>query len=334
MNAKHDGNAGDEQPDLDLDQPQAGDAQVVALFRQSLQPGPVPAMDLGRIERRAKKKHRMSQALASGAVTAAAALAAVTVVVSPWSGGGGGGEGVPAGPTPTMSRTELDTTIPDVTKASLLQTGDLSVADWSIVGVGEPMVADGAPQDLSGEEWIGGVCMDNTFGVTSPDNAWERTWKSDDQNVPHDYVVSERIAQWPGMPDQASTVLDGLRSQIEACSGEPAQEGLSRSTDRTAEQLLAVPYLAVSMTDGEGTPQAQVFAVWGDALVEIEVAVSAVGGNEAQAHTGAMSVLEAAVYRLAGRAPGQAPPLGLQSPASATDTAGPTPNSDGTGEGQ
>ncbi|GLY18943.1 hypothetical protein Kisp01_59570 [Kineosporia sp. NBRC 101677] len=318
MNAKDGGSAGDEQPDLDLDQPRAGDAQVVALFRNGLEAGTGPAPDLRGIERRAKKKHRTSQAIASGAVTAAAALTAVAVAVSPWSTGGGG-DGVPAGPTPTPSTTQtLDTTIPDVTRSSLLQTGDISDKNWSIVGP-ERLRADGEPQDLSGEPWIGGVCVDDTFGAVAPDNAWEQTWFSDEGNTPANYAITEKVAQWPGQPDQAAAVLDGLRAQLKECTSGPGQEGLSVTTDRTSPREIVVPYLAATFEDGQNIPQAQVFAVWGDALISVEVAVpSSTGGpqnyegNEDEAYTGAMSVLDSAVYRLTGRVPGDGAPSGLE----------------------
>ena len=118
MSAMDGGDRG-EQPDLDLDRPPAGDARVMALFRDGLSPAGAP-LDLGTIERRAKRKHRRHQAMASGVVTMAAALAAVAVVLSPWSADGGAQE-VPAGPTPPVT----SITTPKVSKASLLRTSDL-----------------------------------------------------------------------------------------------------------------------------------------------------------------------------------------------------------------
>ncbi|GAB3282114.1 hypothetical protein [Kineosporia babensis] len=343
MNAQDGG--GNQRPDLDLDQPDPGDAQVTALFRAGLRPG--PGADLRAIERRARKKHRTSQALATGAVSAAAAIAAVTVVISPWSTGTGG-EGVPAGPTPSVTQTPLDTSIPDVTKSSLLHTGDLSDENWSVVGV-ERLVAEGPPQDLSGEPWAGGVCVDETYGTAAPESAWERTWVSGEGNVPADYTVTERIAQWPGKPDQPAAVLDGLRADLPECTSGPGMEGLSVTTDRTDDAELVVPHLATTLEDGQNIPQAQAFVLWGDALISVRISVPASDGgpdvyvgNEDEAYTGAMQVLDSAIYRLKGRTPGDGSPSGLQSPVSevdetdpsATDLPVPTGTDSRTGDGQ
>ena len=110
MSAMGGGGPGEDGPDLDLDLDlrAGGDAQVSALFREGLRPRGGGWPDLGAIERRAQRRHRRGQAVASGAAATAAVMAAVLVVIAPWSAHRGG-PGVPAVPTPTVTRTEPPT---------------------------------------------------------------------------------------------------------------------------------------------------------------------------------------------------------------------------------
>lgn len=329
MNAMDGGSAGDERPELDLDQPAAGDAQLTALFRAGLRPGAdqPDRPDLRGIERRAKRRHRKTQALASGAVTAAAALAAVLVVVSPWSGGTD--QGVPATPSPSSTQEA-----PEITKASLVRTEDLSDKNWSILGA-KRYSPQSDPEDISGEELIGGVCVDNTFGVDAPERGWKQTWESRGTGVTNHYTITETLVQWPGQPDQGSTVLEELRSQIAGCNDGVQLEGTGPTTDYTDQQQLTVPYLAISSSDGNGYPYAQVFAVWDDTLVTVQVGgPTPPQGNEEEAYTGAMDVLDAAIYRLNDRVPGDGQPSGLQLPEPEGDQPDPYSTSEASGEDQ
>jgi hypothetical protein len=296
------GGGGEEQPDLDLDldRPAAGDAQVVALFRDGLPPG--RALDLGAIERRAKRRHRRTQAMASGVVTMVAAMAAVAVVVSPWSSSGNGGQVVPAGPTPSISRTAL----PGVTKASLLQTSDLQPGALSLRGdtnLGK-FTPSGSTENLSGQELIDGVCVDNVLKVDAPGTAWEQRWVqpvSSSKGVFPVATITERVAQWPGQPDQAAAALEDLRSQLADCTGGPGLEGLSPTT--VYDDSYNVPTLFTTLLDGEGIPFAQGWMMWDDTLVAIEFGPQK-GYEQSDAQGVTANLLQAASYRLIGEQPG------------------------------
>ncbi|GAB6903248.1 hypothetical protein [Kineosporia succinea] len=281
---------GGEEPELDLDRPADGDAQVVALFRDGLRAGPT-GLDPRGIERRARRRHRRAQAVASSAVTAAAALAAVLVIASPWQPQGGD-EGVPAGPGPSLTATAA----PDLTAASLIDPDDITLGSQTLE-VTEPA------SDISGEELVGGVCVDGTLGVDVPTRAFEAAW-STGRAVPADYVVREKAAQWPGQPGQAAKALETLRSQLESCTAGPGPEGLGVTTDRTGDLAMSAPYLVVTATEGTGTPYAQAFLVWDDTLVTVSVG-GPESASEDDAYRAVIAVLEKAVGRItAGGAPG------------------------------
>ncbi|WP_246571539.1 hypothetical protein [Kineosporia corallincola] len=325
MNAMHGGGPGDEYPDFDLDQPAGddGDAQVRALFRDGLRPRPgtAPAVpDLRGIERRAKQRHRRHQAMASGAVTAAAALAAVLVVVSPWSGGGTG-QGVPASPSPhylptPSATTGLDTSVPDVTRASLIHAADLGATDGDlgILPENATFAATGDPENLSGEKVVEGICVDDTLTVNAPERAWQQMWESQDDSVPPRYAVTETVLQWPGDPDEASWMAEELRSQLADCEKGPGLEGrgVTHEVD-LGDATTTAPTMVTTAADGQGGALAQAVTVWGDTVIVIdfqgagEALGDSSGDPEAPAGNSTLTMAAIAVTRLAGQDPGGPP---------------------------
>ncbi|MCD5355131.1 hypothetical protein [Kineosporia mesophila] len=325
---------GDQEPDLDLDRPPEGDAQMVALFRDGLRRAG-PGTDLKGIERRARQRHRRAQVVASGAVTMAAALAAVLVIASPWPSRGGG-EVAPSDPRPVVTASvpdptsspddsttdkspeaeplsSPDTLAPDVTRVSLLQAGDLSrTADrvGSALG-GKRFEVTAGPTDVSGSKLVGGICIDNEIRSNFvPRHAWKATWSSKGANVPPDYVVSETVAQWPAYPADPSIALDDLREQAAVCATEGGPEGFGITTDRTGDLEMNVPYLVVTATEGTGSRYAQAFMAWGGDLIAVSVSTPA-STTEDDAYTGAMAVLQQALARLTGDEGSTGAPAGL-----------------------
>jgi hypothetical protein len=302
------GRPGDGRPDLDLDLdlPAAEDAQVTALFRNGLRVTDRPTPDLRTIERRARKRHRRGQAVASGVVATAAALA-VLLVVSPWSAAGGR-HGVPSTPSPSVT---APLTVPKVTKASLMRPDDLLQPEDGgppLLG-GSTFAAADPLEDLSGKKVHLSVCGDDrVLDVERPDAGFQQIWVSQENATVPAWAVTEQVLQWPGRPEQASAVRDQVRAQLEGCWLE--KDGRS-GTAMVSLGDVNLPLLQTFATDQQGLELATAVLVVGDAVIVLKVA-SASGSTSSKVSLNTFFFLFPAATRLVGDDPGSGDPSPLR----------------------
>ncbi len=289
----------DDAPHLDLDRTGAGDPQVTALFEAGLRPWAGSGPDLRAIQRRARKRHRRRQAMASGVVTVAAALA-VLLVVAPWSVRGQD-RGTPARPKPSVTAT----TVP-VSKASLLQPEDLLLPapnGGPFLG-GETFTLEGSAKNLSGRKFHLRVCgEDRRLNVEVPTAGWEQTYLTQAQAEVPAWTITETVVQWPGRPDQAEAVREQLLTVARGCSPAETDGGMIATWTGAAN----LPTLETAGMNSEGTMYAGDVVVVGDAVVILDVG-SWAGDLSQRTSANTFGWLFPAATRVVGGVPGSGTP--------------------------